>query len=77
MTRVDEKLKLRARELMVQKDTQQSLEDEVCQLKERVGQIEVEKKENEDQIMQFKSYISTMEAKLTACQVYLKHIFKQ
>lgn len=71
MIRVDEKLKRCAREIMIQKDIRQSLEDEVCQLKERVGQIEAEKREKEEQIMQSKAYIGGMEAKLTACQVFL------
>lgn len=56
---------------MIQKDIRQSLEDEVCQLKERVGQIEAEKREKEEQILQSKAHIGGMEAKLTACQQHI------
>lgn len=68
--RFDEELKRYATENVTREEIRQSLEDEVRQLTQTVGQTEGEKREKEEQVARCEAYIDGMESKLQACQVF-------
>lgn len=69
--RFDEELKRYATENVTREEIRQSLEDEVRQLTQTVGQTEGEKREKEEQVARCEAYIDGMESKLQACQQYI------
>ncbi|XP_010474458.1 PREDICTED: uncharacterized protein LOC104753989 [Camelina sativa] len=69
--RFEEELKRYATENVTREDLRKSLEDQIRQLTQTVGQTKEEKREKEDQIARCEAYIDGMESKLQAFQQYI------
>jgi chromosome segregation ATPase len=69
--RFEEELKRYATENVTREELRKSLEDQIRQLTQTVGQTKEEKREKEDQIARCEAYIDGMESKLQACQQYI------
>ncbi|KAG7567707.1 MATH/TRAF domain [Arabidopsis thaliana x Arabidopsis arenosa] len=69
--RFEEELKRYATENVTREELRKSLEDQIRQLTQTVGQTKEEKREKEDQISRCEAYIDGMETKLQACQQYI------
>lgn len=74
--RVDEELKRHVMENATREEMRQSLEDEIRRLRQTVGQTEGEKREKDEQIAQFESYFSKVQANYQAYEVCASNSFK-
>lgn len=74
INKFDEELKRYASEAVNQEEVQKLLQNEVQWFKQKVEQTELEKMQKEEHIASYEAYITSMEAKLNECQVFISPI---
>lgn len=74
INRFNKELKRYASEAVTREEAQKLLEDEVQWFKQKVEQTTLEKGQKEEQIARYEAYITSMEAKLNECQVFISPI---
>ncbi|RVW27499.1 hypothetical protein CK203_092022 [Vitis vinifera] len=74
INKFDEELKRYASEAVNREEVQKLLQNEVQWFKQKVEQTELEKMQKEEHIASYEAYITSMEAKLNECQVFISPI---